>query len=165
MDEPLPTTRNQQLLTQAVNEVMQESPNATMSVESLLEKVSRNFLNKKLDDFPMICDIARVQNALKREELRLTAKRGKFDSHNNTETYWSDERNFMHDYEIPQELYSFMEHFVYKDFWSAENAKVWRPFMKAICDRRSPMIAYDAMNLLIKVKQLYGSNSDLSLTR
>jgi hypothetical protein len=52
-----------------------------------------------------------------------------------------------------------------KDFWSASNAKIWRPFMKTICDRRSPMIAYDAMNLLIKVKQLYGSNSDLSLTR
>lgn len=158
-------TRNQQLLTQAVNEVVSENPNATDDVAGLLEKVSKNFLNKKLDDFPAICDIARVQNALKREELSQTARRGKFDSVNNTESYWSDERNFMHDYEIPQELYSFMENFVYKSFWAKENDRVWRPFMKKICDRRSPMIAYDAMNLLIKVKQLYGSNSDVSLTR
>ena len=158
-------TRNQILLTQAVNEVVKENPNATDDIEGLMEKVSRRFLNKKLDDFPAICDIARVQNKMKQDELRLTAKRGKFDVLNKSETYWSNEGNFMHDYEIPQELYAFMENFVYKGFWSDENAKVWRPFMKKICSRTSPMIAYDAMNLLIKVKQLYGSNADLSLTR
>lgn len=159
-------TRNQILLTQSVNEVVLENPNATDDIEGLMEKVSRKFLNKKLDDFPVICDIARVQNKIKREELRsLGARRGKFDSINNTETYWSDEGNFMHDYEIPQELYAFMENFVYKDFWSDENSKIWRPFMKKICQRTSPMIAYDAMNLLIKIKQLYGSNADMSLTR
>lgn len=159
-------TRNQILLAESVNQVMLESSNATDDVEGFVEKVSRKFLNKKLDDFPMLCDVARVQNQIKKEELRDTgARRGKFDSMNNSETYWSDQGNFMHDYEIPQELYSFMEHFVYKDFWSDDNSKIWRPFMNKICQRRSPMIAYDAMNLLLKIKQLYGSNADLSLTR
>lgn len=158
-------TRNQILLTNAVNEVMSENPNATDDMEGLIEKVSRKFLNSKLDDFPKICDIARIQNKIKYDELSLTAKRGKFDILNKIETFWSDERNFMHDFEIPQELYSFMVHFVYKDFWTEGNSKVWRPFMKSICSRTSPMIDYDAMNLLIKVKQLYGSNSDLSLTQ
>lgn len=159
-------TRNQLLLNQAVNDVVKENPNATDDIEGLMEKVSRKFLNAKLDDFPRICDIARVQNKMKRDELNgIGARRGKFDSVNNTETFWSDEGNFMHDYEIPQELYAFMEHFVYRNFWTDDNAKVWRPFMKAICARNSPMLQYDAMNLLIKVKQIYGSNADMSLTR
>ena len=156
-------TRNQELLNQAVNNVMLEHPNATDSVEGLMEKVAYEFMKNKIDDFPRICDVTFMQNKIKRDELRQTAKRGKFDAANNTETYWSDERNFMHDFEIPQELYCFMQVFVYKDFWSESNDKIWRPFMKKLCDHR--MIAYDAMNLLIKIKQFYGSNSDLSLTR
>lgn len=159
-------TRNHILLNESVNQVILENSNVTDNMEDFVEKVSRKFLNKKLDDFPMLCDVARVQNKIKRDELEsIGARRGKFDSVNNSETYWSDEGNFMHDYEIPQELYAFMEHFVYKEFWTDENSRIWRPFMKKICNRNSPMIAYDAMNLLIKVKQFYGSNADTSLTR
>ena len=155
-------TRNQVLLADSVNEVVKDNSSSTDDIQGLIEKVSRKFLNKKLDDFPSICDITFIQNKLKREELSQTAKRGKFDYMNKSETYWSDERNFMHDFEIPQELYCFMQTFVYKDFWTKENEKIWRPFMGKLC--KSRMIAYDAMNMLIKIKQYYGSNMDLSLT-
>lgn len=158
-------SNNQLLLTAAVNEVMKTDPGAADDPQKLLQKVSREFLNMKLDDFPRMCDVARVQNRIKFDNLRGLAKTGKYDMVNATETMWSDDGLFMYDFDIPEDLYNFMVHFVYKDFWAEDNGKVWRRFMKAICSRRSPMIAYDAMNLLIKVKQIYGANADLSLTR
>lgn len=150
----------------AVNQVMEENPHATDNMEDFLFKVNKKFLNLKLDDFPRMCDIARIQNKIKFDTLReCGVTNGKFDSSHNVETFWSGDRTFMFDYDIPQELYSFMVVFVYKDFWTDNNAKIWRPFMKKLCARNSAMSYYDAMNLLIKIKQVYGANSDLSLTR
>lgn len=163
-------TNNQIMFTEATNRVMKRNPNATSSMELLLEEVSKEVLDMQLDAFPAMCDLARMENKKKLDTLRHMAAAGiattgKFDSHHRSETYWSENRGFMHDFEIPSNLYAFMEHFVYKDFWHESNGKVWRPFMKAVCSRTSPITKYEAMNLLIKVKQIYGSNEDVTLTR
>lgn len=163
MPEP-EISRNQHLLNAAVNEVLLECPKANENMEDLLERVSAKFLNMKLDDFPRMCDVARIQNKIKFDNLKDVAKAGKYDAANNQTTLWSDDHTFMYDFDIPQELYVFMVNFVYKGFWTEGNAKVWRRFMKALCARDASMTNYEAMNLLIKVKQIYGSNSDITLT-
>jgi hypothetical protein len=154
---------NQLELTSIVNEVMKEDPSAADSPEKLLEKVAAKFLNNKLDCFPIWCCQMWQDNQKRLEFLREAGTRGKFDIWNKTETYWSNDRNFMSAEDVPKEMYLFMQNFVYRNFWGDD--KVWRPFVRAICNRKGPMTKYEAENLLIKVKQLYGSNSDLSLTR
>ena len=66
---------------------------------------------------------------------------------------WSEDGNFRFEYEIPNELYLFMVNLVYKDFWTNENSKIWRKFMKKVCDGE------DAYSTLQWVKTIYGPNS------
>lgn len=161
--ENINLTANQNALASIVNEVMKEDPSAADNPEKLLERVTKKFLNHKLDMFPVWCCQMWQDNQLRLERLRETGVRGKFDVHFNTETYWSNDHNFMSAEDVPQEMYIFMQTFVFRGFWGDE--KVWRPFVRAICNRKGPMTQYEAENLLIKVKQIYGSNADLSLTR
>ena len=156
-------TANQNALTSIVNEVMKEDPTAADSPERLLERVTKKFLNHKLDMFPVWCCQMWQDNQVRLKRLRETAKRGLYDIALNQETYWSNDRNFMSAEDVPQDMYIFMQTFVYRGFWG--NEKVWRPFVRAICNRKGPMTQYEAENLLIKVKQIYGSNADLSLTQ
>lgn len=119
------------------------------SAEEYIKQVSKRFIELQIDAFPFYCEVARVQNKLKQEELAKYGYKGKY-----TDTMgWSEDRTMKHDFEIPQELYLFMVNLVYKDFWSEDNEKVWRKFMKRICAGDDPM------QLLIWVKTIYGSNS------
>lgn len=162
MDNPR-LTDNQNALVSIVNEVMKEDPTAAESPEKLLDRVTRKFLNHKLDMFPIWCTQMWMDNQKRLERLREVGKRGLYDFHLNQETYWSNDRNFMSAEDVPQDLYIFMQTFVFRGFWRDE--KVWRPFVRAICNRAGPMSKYEAENLLIKVKQIYGSNEDLGLTQ
>ena len=140
------------MLAEATNEVMLEKPNAISNLEDFFNRVSKKFLEKKIDDFPRMCQVARVQNKIKLDELQ-NSNKGKF-----TDTIgWSENREFKFEFEIPEDLYLFMINLVYKDFWSDENKKVWRAFMNAVCR------GDNAMELLMKTKMIYGPNSDRSL--
>ena len=153
---------SQQILANSVNEVIQQNPNSVDSLDGFIGKVADEFLKRKLDEFPTMCGVMWYENKKKRDILAETAKRGRFDATNNTETYWSDSGEYLIAEDVPKELYIFMQVFVYKHFWSDD--KVCKPFIRAICNRAGPMTNYEAMNLLIKVKQIYGPNSDRSLT-
>lgn len=155
-------TASQNELAAIVNEVMKEDSSAADSPEKLLDRVARKFLNQKLDAFPIWCCQMWQDNQNRLKTLREVGTRGKFDMHFNTETYWSADRSFMSAEDVPSEMYLFMQNFVFRGFWRDD--KVWRPFVRAICNRKGPMTQYEAENLLIKVKQIYGSNADLSLT-
>lgn len=142
---------NNSLRENAMQDVLKENPSLDIRNKPLefIKKVSEKFMQNQLDAFPYYCQIARWQNKLKQDELKETSKKGKY-----TDSYgWSDKGEFKFDYEIPEDLYLFMVNMVYTDFWSNENAKVWRGFMKAICRGDDPM------DTLIKVKKIYGSNS------
>ncbi len=142
---------NESLREKAVVDVMKENSNLSIKTNPLefIKKVSEKFMENQIDAFPQYCMIARWQNKIKYDELKETSKRGKYTN----SIGWSEKGEFKFDYEIPEDLYLFMINMVYTDFWSNENAKVWRGFMKAIC------AGEDSMQLLMKVKSIYGSNS------
>lgn len=147
------------ILDDCVNEVVKENPDVTSSHEGFFEAISQRFIEKRLEEFPKICDVTRIQNWMKYEEMKEKSYKGKY-----TDTYgWSKDGTFKFDFDIPQDLYLFMINLVYKDFWGNDNEKVWRKFMNKICSRTSPMTILEAQTLLIKTKQIYGPNSDRSL--
>lgn len=114
-----------------------------------IKDVSKRFIEKQLDFFPTLCEITRMQNKLKLDELKATGRRGKY-----TESYgWSENGDFKFEYEIPSELHLFMTNLVYKDFWSNDNKAIWRAFMRKILQ------GSDAMETLMWAKSIYGSNS------
>lgn len=148
------------LLTDAVNEAVLEKPSITGDMRAFVEAVSKKFIQKQLDDFPRMCDVARFVNLQKRKEYEKYGNKGQF-----TESYgWSKDGTMFDEFEIPEDLYHFMQNMVYKKFWDNENSRIWRPFMQKICSKHAPMTQYDAMNLLMKIKTYYGPNSDWSLT-
>ncbi len=148
------TSRNNEIVAEATNEVLAEKPDAVNNLEDFLNRVSKKFIEKKLEDFPRMCQVARVQNKIKLDELRNNSKSGKY-----TDSLgWSEDRSFKFEFEIPEDLYIFMINLVYKKFWNDDNSKVWRAFMNAICR------GDDSIQTLMKVKTLYGPNSDGSLT-
>lgn len=133
----------------AQSEALKENPKlAKQDPMKFIDLVYRKFCEARLDDFPRICQVAIWQNKLKWDELNQIGNKGKY-----TESMgWSPGREFKFDYEIPQELYLFMVNLVYADFWSEQNEKVWRKFMKNI------LRGDDPMETLLKVKAYYGSN-------
>ncbi len=136
---------NEQLRLAAMDEVRKERSN--LSPIEFIKMVGQRFIEKQLDFFPTLCDITRVQNKLKWDELK-DSKPGRYTG----SLGWSEGGEFKFDYEIPSELYLFMQNLVYKDFWSNDNAKVWRGFMKKI------LRGEDAMETLMWAKKMYGSN-------
>jgi len=140
---------NEALRTQATNEVVNENPGIQNDPLRLIQEISKRFIEKQLDNFPVLCDVARVQNYIKWKELNETGKKGKYTG----SAGWSEDGNFRFEYEIPNELYLFMVNLVYKDFWTNENSKIWRKFMKKVCDGE------DAYSTLQWVKTIYGPNS------
>jgi len=146
---------NEILRDEAIKETQKDSAirGRKLNPTDFLREVGRKFIQIQLDNFPALCEIARVQNKLKQDELKATGYKGKY-----TDSYgWSEERSFKHDFEIPSELYLFMVNLVYTDFWSNDNEKVWRTFMKRI------LRGDDSMELLVWVKSIYGSNSQKEL--
>ncbi len=136
------------ILVQSVNEAVKENPSIRIDFKALIEKTHEKFVQKKLDDFPRMCQETRRVNVLKKKMLHDIDNSGG----------WSEKKDFKYMYDIPRDLYDFMQNLVYKKFWSDDNEKVWRSFMKAI------MRGDDAMGLLMKTKTLYGPNNDPSLT-
>jgi len=131
---------NNSVLVTTVNEVVKESPAAKESLSDMVDRVSKRFIENKLDDFPRMCDVFRVQNILKARKLSEDGTEG-----------WSDSKSFKWDFEIPTDLYYFMVNLVYRNFWEEDNEKVWRPFLRAL------MRGDDPMSTLMKVKAIYGS--------
>lgn len=126
---------------------------AKLPPEEYIKAVAKKFIELQLDAFPFYCEVARIQNKLKQDELFKYGHKGKY-----TDTYgWSEDGTMKHDFEIPNELYLFMVNLVYSDFWSEENEKVWRTFMKRVCRGDRPE------ELLIWVKTIYGSNSQQTI--
>lgn len=94
----------------------------------------KKFCENKLQAFPYMCQVARTQNYLKWKELNEIGQKGKYTN----STGWSENHKFKFDYEIPEELYQFMQNLVYQDFWTEENRPIWRKFMKKVCDGADP---------------------------
>lgn len=141
---------NEELRQNAIEEVLKTSPSLRRSPMEFIQKVSQKFLENQLDAFPRYCEIAKWQNFLKWQELKETSTKGKY-----TDSMgWSAKREFKFDYEIPEDLYLFMVNLVYKDFWSDSNERVWRKFMKRVCDA-----SMHPTDLLVWVKKIYGPNS------
>lgn len=143
------TSTNEKLREYSVQSVLKEKPN--LSVQNpiqFIKEVTKKFIEAQLDNFPFLCQVTRTQNYLKWKELEETSNKGKY-----TDSYgWSKDKTFKFDYEIPREMYLFMTNLVYKDFWEKANEKVWRKFMKKVCDGDDPE------QILIWVKKIYGSN-------
>lgn len=150
----------QQIIIDAVNEITKENPSITQSPRKFLETVNDRVIFKMIDYFPEMCIDAFKINQAKKKIMQEVGHKGKY-----TDTYgWSEDGTMFFDYEIPPDLYTFMMVAVYKVFWESDNEKVWRGFMKKICDGKGPLTSYEALALLVKVKQIYGANSDQSLT-
>jgi hypothetical protein len=112
-------------------------------------KVANEFIHQQVNSFPEFCETARVTNLLKWKELESNGHKGKFTGSSG----WSKDGQFKFDYDIPEELYLFMQNLVYKDFWSEDNRRIWRKFMKKVCDKEDPE------QILVWVKSQYGANS------
>ena len=141
-----------QILDNAVDEVIKETPAAQENPTDFIERVTNKFIEEKIHAFPAMCDVARIMNVEKQKQLREVGIKGKF-----TDTYgWSESGEYLADYDIPQDLYNFMQIFVYKEFWGKENERIWRPFMRKVC---AGMIEYDAMNLFFKLKKHFGDTN------
>ncbi len=141
------------ILEQAVNKAVEEKPGCDANMGTLVEEAYKHFTQMKLDDFPRMCEVARIQNKILLDELRAHGNKGKF-----TDSYgWSNDGSFKWEFEIPQDLYLFMKCMVYKDFWNKSNKRISKAFMNAICRGDDPMTT------LMKVKSIYGSNKDISL--
>ncbi len=130
---------------ESIQEILKENPGMEQDPIVFIKAVGKRFIEKQVERFPEICEIARVQNLIEWENNRIYGKKGKY-----TETYgWSEDRSFQFEYQIPQELYMFMVNLVDPYFW--DNERVWRKFMKRICD------GDDALDSLMQAKVYYGS--------
>lgn len=140
------------ILDNAVGEVIKEAPASQENPRDFINRVTQKFIDEKIHFFPQMCEVARIMNVEKQRLLQEVGNKGKY-----TDSYgWSNDGNMLADYDIPQDLYNFMKIFVYKDFWSTDNARIWRPFMKKVC---KGMIDYDAMNLFFKLKNYFGDTN------
>lgn len=129
---------NEESRVAAVNEVVAKSPGIQHNTLEFIKAVGKKFIEKQVERFPEICEIARVQNILEAKANEKYGKKGKY-----TDTYgWSEDGTMRADYKIPQELYLFMTNLVNADFWSEENSKTWRRFMRRIVTGDDP---YDAL--------------------
>lgn len=139
------------LRSEAINEIADENKNlAEENQLAFVKLVMKRFIQKKVEAFPIICEIARIQNAVKRKELEDSGKRGKYTG----SVGWSEDGNFKWNWEIPQELYSFMVNMVYSDFWSDSNSRIRNAFMRRVC------AGDDANNLLAWVASIYGRSGN-----
>ncbi|MBX4189763.1 hypothetical protein KW791_00475 [Candidatus Parcubacteria bacterium] len=129
---------------ESIREIVKENPGIEQNAFDFIKAVGKRFIEKQVARFPEICEIARVQNILEWKDYEKYGKKGKF-----TDSYgWSEDGTFKFDYQIPQELYMFMVNLVDPYFW--DNERVWRKFMKRICDGE------DALDSLMQAKMYYG---------
>jgi hypothetical protein len=136
-----PVANNDTVLSESVNDVVKEAPNSVYNINDIVQRTAKRFIENKIDSFPAMCDVLRVMNQKKLQE---------FQTQENPKG-WSENKNFKWDFDIPTELYNFMINLVYRDFWSDDNKKIWRPFLKAL------LRGDDPIETLMKVKMIYGS--------
>lgn len=134
---------NNQMRKEAVSEVVGANPGIENDPLSFIKAVGKKFLEKQVERFPEMCEVARVQNYISWQNLERYGNKGKY-----TESYgWSQDGSFQFEYQIPNDLYLFMVNVVYREFW---NGKIWRKFMKMVCD------GVDAYECLMFAKSYYG---------
>lgn len=145
---PSEISLSDQLRASAVNEISSRHTTlAKTDPVEFIKKCHKLFCQKKIQAFPYMCEVARMQNYLKWKELNAIGQKGKY-----TDSYgWSEGGTIKFDYEIPEELYNFMTNLVYAEFWSEDNRPIWRRFMKKVCDGEDPE------QLLIWVRSQYGT--------
>lgn len=111
-------------------------------------EVHKRFCEEKIKDFPRMCEVARVQNMIKWEHLRNNGNKGKY-----TDSYgWSENGEMKFQFEIPQELYHFMQNLVYSGFWETANKRIADKFMNKLCKGEDPV------RLLAWVRSPYGAD-------
>jgi hypothetical protein len=153
-------TNRQNIVSECINEVLEEKPNLKEDGKALLDAANARVIRRMLEYFPQMVEDARAVNRAKYKILEEEGRKGKF-----TDTYgWSADGSFLFDFDIPPDLYYFMQTCVYRYFWAEDNERVWRSFMKKICKSAAAMTELEIYDLLVKVKQIYGPNSDRSLT-
>lgn len=142
------TDLKNKILTDSVNEARAKYDPRT-DLQGFVKEVSRLFIEKKLDAFPTLCEITRVQNMMERQKMEKQGNRGRFTG----KSGFSQSGDSYFKWEIPRELYLFMVNLVYWDFWGPDNKKIADGFMRRICKGEDPM------SILMTVKAIYGSNS------
>lgn len=137
-----------QLRASAFNDVSQSHQGlAKQDPIEFIRLCHKEFCQKKIAAFPKMCDVARVQNLIKWKELYEIGNKGKY-----TDSYgWSENMTMKFQFEIPQDLYHFMQNLVYADFWENSNKKIADKFMNRLCKGEDPK------QLLIWVRSQYGS--------
>lgn len=125
----------------AARRVLKKSANA-LNDPNFVMNVAHEWMQRKIDEFPKLCKETRRVNLLKQKQLADIGNIGG----------WSESKDFKFDYSIPSELYTFMVNMVDRQFWSEDNEKVWRQFMKGILDGE------DAKFLLYRCKQKFEGN-------
>jgi len=131
----------------AADEVASKKNYTVDEALEFIREVGAKFTEMRVHEFPRICEETRRVNFLKKKLHNDIGNSGG----------WSGDKTFKFQYEIPPELYSFMTNLVYKDFWKEDERKHWQPFMTAIMNGEDPE------TLLVRTKQIYGSNKDQSL--
>lgn len=130
---------NEAIRQEAISEVANQHKGIEQDPMSFVKAVGRKFIEKQIERFPELCEVARVQNLIAFKNAEKYGKKGKY-----TDSYgWSDDGTFKFEYQIPQELYLFMQNLVNCNFWSSENRRTWTKFMKRICDGEN---AYEALH-------------------
>ena len=100
---------SENILNNAIDQVVLDKPNVVESPRELIERVTNQFINDKIKDFPRMCQVAGMMNAEKQKELKEIGRKGKY-----TDSYgWSEDGTILADYDIPQDLYTFMITFVF----------------------------------------------------
>jgi len=144
---PSEVDQSKRVRTDAINEVSRSTGSlAKHNPEEFIRKCHEEFCRKKLEEFPRMCEIARVQNFLKWQELNAIGNKGKY-----TDSYgWSPDGTMRFQFEIPQELYQFMQNLVFDGFWEQFNKKIADKFMNRLCKGEDPRV------LLSWVRSHYG---------
>ena len=146
---PSEVDQSHRVRTDSINEVARVTGSlAKNNPTEFINNVHKEFCRRKLTEFPRMCEIARVQNILKWQELNAIGQKGKY-----TDSYgWSPNQTMRFQFEIPQELYMFMQNLIYDKFWENENKKIADKFMNRVCKGEDPAV------LLCWVRSHYGSD-------
>ena len=128
--------------THAINETVKGINPKLLTDPIFVKRVADNFMQMKINQFPVLCEEARRVNYLKKKFLAdIGNPKG-----------WSEKKHFKYDVDIPTELYYFMINLVAKDFWSDENKKINKWFMEGI------LKGEDSSFLLYRCKQYFEGN-------
>ncbi len=141
-----PSTLMEKIREEATQRIMKSGD--CKGVQAYIERIAQESIVVWLEFFPTICAEVRKVNRNKNKFLQETGFKGRF-----TNSYgWTENGNFKWEYEYTPELYFFMTNYVFREFFSNENSKIQREFMKRV------MRGDDAIETLMWAKKHYGSN-------